>query len=359
MRASPERRPSRLPQPEPGAPRVRVPAGSTLNEKVAFLRSPLAYPVRPQTVEAIETHMSWVFLAGDTVYKLKKPARHPYLDFSTVQARLLNCEREVLLNRRLARDVYRRVVPLTLRSDNALQLGGSGSAVDWLVEMRRLPAHRMLDAAIRDGSVGAGDIRRLARVLGRFYRSATPVATSPAQYRMGFRHGVRANRGELVRPRFGLDAARVDRLSRALFVFIARHGGLLERRSREGRIVDAHGDLRPEHVCLLREPVVIDCLEFNRQFRLLDPLDELAYFAMECERLGGPAVGTEVLRRYIAESGDDPGNELLAFYKAYRACLRAKIAIWHIADHELRDTERWRARARDYLGLAESYVRGW
>jgi aminoglycoside phosphotransferase family enzyme len=225
--------------------------------------------------------------------------------------------------------------------------------------MRRLPAHRMLDAAIRERAVGAGDIRRLGRVLGRFYRSASPIAISPARYRSGFQHGIRANRGELVKPRFGLDAARVERLARAQYAFIARRGGLLERRARESRIVDAHGDLRPEHVCLLPEPVVIDCLEFKREFRFLDPVDELAYLAMECERLGGAAVGDEVLRQYLAASGDDPGIALIAFYKAFRGFLRAKIAIWHIADHDVRDTERWRARARDYLRLAESYVRNW
>jgi len=331
----------------------------TLSEKVAHLSRPESYPGKPAAVEVVQTHMSWVFLAGDRVYKLKKPVRYPFLDYSTAEARRESCEREVLLNRRLAGDIYRRVVPLTLRDDSTLKLGGSGRAVDWLVEMRRLPAHRMLDAAIRDKAVGAGDIRRLGRVLGRFYRSASPVAISPARYRTGFQHGIRANRGELVKPRFGLDAAPVERLARAQYAFIARRGALLERRAREARIVDAHGDLRPEHVCLLPEPVVIDCLEFKREFRFLDPVDELAYLAMECERLGDAAVGDEVLRQYLSASGDDPGVELIAFYKAFRGFLRAKIAIWHIADHDVRDTERWRARARDYLRLAESYVRNW
>lgn len=329
----------------------------TLREKVAHLSRPESYPGKPAAVEVVQTHMSWVFLAGDRVYKLKKPVRYSFLDYSTAEARRESCAREVLLNRRLAGNIYRRVLPLTLRDHGTLQLGGSGHAVDWLVEMRRLPAQRMLDAAIRDKAVGAGDIRRLGRVLGRFYRSASPVAISAARYRVGFQRGIRANRAELVKPRFGLDAAPVERLARAQYAFIARRGGLLERRAREGRIVDAHGDLRPEHVCLLPEPVVIDCLEFRREFRLLDPVDELAYLAMECERLGGAAIGDEILRRYVAASGDDPGSELIAFYKVFRAFLRAKIAIWHIADHDVSDTERWRARAYDYLRLAESYAR--
>jgi aminoglycoside phosphotransferase family enzyme len=331
----------------------------TVREKVAHLSRSGSYRGKPAAVEVVQTHMSWVFLAGDRVFKLKKPVRYPFLDYSTAEARRESCAREVLLNRRLAGAVYRRVVPLTLRDDGSLQLGGSGQAVDWLVEMRRLPAHRMLDAAIRNAAVGAGDIRRLGRVLGRFYRSASPIVIGAARYRVGFQHGIRANRAELVKPRFGLDTAPVERLARAQYAFIARHGGLLERRARTGRIVDAHGDLRPEHICLLPEPVVIDCLEFKREFRLLDPVDELAYLAMECERLGGAAVGNSVLRQYLAASGDDPEGELIAFYKVFRACLRAKIAIWHIVDHDVSDTERWRVRAYDYLRLAESYARDW
>ena len=126
-----------------------------IGEKVAFLQRPHAYPDNPEQVEVIETYMSWVFLSGRLVYKLKKPVRLEFLDCSTVKARRRNCEREVQVNRRLAGDVYRRVVPLTLQSGGALRLEGGGIIVDWLVEMRRLPADRMLDAAIRDNTVSA------------------------------------------------------------------------------------------------------------------------------------------------------------------------------------------------------------
>jgi len=340
-------------------PNAPIGLETPVDTKVAFLRNPDAYPARPAAVEVIETHMSWVFLSDEFVYKLKKPVRYEFLDFSTVEARRRNCEREVGLNRRLAAGVYCGVVPLVMHNDGRLQLDGEGPVVDWLVKMRRLPAHRMLDAAIRSKTVSGDDILRLSRVLTGFYRRSAPVAVSAFDYRKRFEDDIRANLAELAKPQFKLSLPQVEQLARAQLDFIDERGALLELRAREHRIIDAHGDLRPEHICLTPEPVIIDCLEFKREYRLLDPADELAYLAMECERLGAASVGGQVLRQYLEAANDVPADALIWFYKAFRACLRAKIAIWHITDHEVRDTNKWRQRAFDYLGLAQSYVQKW
>ena len=332
---------------------------ASIDEKVTFLRCPGTYPARLAKVDVVETHMSWVFLTAELVYKLKKPVRYEFLDFSTLEARRRNCEREVRLNRRLAADVYYGIVPLVMRSDGHLQLGGEGPVVDWLVKMRRLPAHRMLDAAISSDTVSAEDIRRLSHVLTDFYQRSAPVAMSAAEYRRRFEDDIRANQVELTKPYYELSMLQVHRLIQAQQSFLARNGALLERRARDDKIVDAHGDLRPEHICLTPEPRIIDCLEFKRKFRLLDPVDELAYLAMECERLGAARVGDQVLQQHLDATGDAVPEELTWFYKTFRACLRARIAIWHIADHEVQDTDKWRRRAQDYLGLAESCATHW
>lgn len=334
-------------------------ASVSIEEKAAFLSNPRAYPDNPAGIEVVETHMSWVFLADQLVYKLKKPVRYDFLDFSTVEARRRNCARELRLNRRLAADVYLGVVPLVLTPAGRLQLGGKGTVVDWLVRMRRLPAHRMLDAAIRSGMVSGVDIARIANLLTDFYRHSKPVAMSATAYRKRYANGVRDDHAELVKPGYGLPARRIDRLAGALQRFIAGKSDLLAQRARNGKIIDAHGDLRPEHICLTAEPKVIDCLEFNRGFRLLDPVDELAYLAMECERLGATDVGDRILHQYLETAGDAVSEALIWFYKSYRASLRARIAIWHIADHELRDADRWRRRALDYLELAETHATRW
>jgi aminoglycoside phosphotransferase family enzyme len=121
------------------------------------------------------------------------------------------------------------------------------------------------------------------------------------------------------------------------------------------RIVEAHGDLRPEHICLNTPPVIYDRLEFNRGFRLLDPAEELSYLAMECELLGAPAVGARVFEVYVARSGDDPPTSVRHWYMAYRACLRARLAARHILDRPREDWERWLREARRYLDAAEGH----
>jgi len=327
-----------------------------IEEKVAFLRQPDTYPDRPKRVEVIETHMSWVFLTESLAYKLKKPVRYDFLDFSTLEARHKNCEREVRLNRRLAGHVYLGTVPLTIQGDGGLKLDGEGRVVDWLVQMRRLPADRMLDAAIREGTVDAEDVRKLSQVLADFYRLSPSLPFSPAEYRRRFEEDIQSNLIELRDIRYALPKTQVDRLAAAQRQFLTELGCLLEQRARDGRIIDAHGDLRPQHIFLTPEPVIIDCLEFNREFRILDPVDELAYLSMECERLGAPAIGEEILGHYSEATGDICPLELIRFYKAFRACLRAKIAVWHIVDHEVRDHQRWLRLARTYLDLAERYL---
>lgn len=340
-----------MPQPGP-----RIAAVPSIREKIDFLRRADAYPEKPARVETIETHMSWVFLTGAFAYKLKKPVRHPFLDFITLAARRRYCGLEIKLNRRLAPDVYCGLARLA-HERGRLRLGGSGATVDWLVKMRRLPAQRMLDAAIRDRTVSAADLRNVSHLLTAFYRGLAPVAMSARAYLRRVETDVRDCAAELARPQWRLAPRQVERIARAQTAFLAERGALLEERARRGRIVEAHGDLRPEHVCLMVQPVIIDCLEFKREFRLLDPVDELSFLAMECERLGSPA-GDSILRNYLRAVGDDVPEPLMLFYRTYRACLRAKLSIWHLADHAVK-RDKWRRRAREYLELAASYCAHW
>jgi len=244
------------------------------------------------------------------------------------------------------------VVPLALDAAGCLQLGGAGKPVDWLVQMRRLPADRMLDQLLSSGTVTRAEIDRLACRLARFYAAAVAEAIAPAAYRHSLAGGIEDNRRELARPEFGLPRATTERLSRFQLGFLHERADWFERRVRQGRIVEGHGDLRPEHVCLLPEPVVIDCLEFNREFRILDPLDELGYLALECERLHAPQVGRWLLQSYQLASGDVAPVSLLHFYQCCRAVLRAKLALWHLRDDGRHPPGKWTATASGYLELA-------
>jgi aminoglycoside phosphotransferase family enzyme len=329
----------------------------SIQEKVRFLQQPDSYPDKQNKIEAKETHMSWVFLGEEFVYKLKKPVRYDILNFSTIEARRKNCEREVRLNRRLAEDVYLETLPLTMHENGQLAMDGEGAIVDWLVKMRRLPLDRMLDAAILNNKVNSGDVTRFCRLLTNFYQHiAAPAAIEPDAYLYRFEQGISANHKDLCKTVYRMSLSQTQRLSDAQVRFIEEQGHLLKRRAKDGRIVEAHGDLRPEHICLMPEPVIIDCLEFDQQLRTQDPLDELAYLAMECERLGATLIGKRVLQHYFDATGDHPPEPLISFYKIYRACIRAKIALWHIDDDQLNDHEKWRAQAYQYLEVAERYM---
>ena len=283
--------------------------------------------------------------------------RYAYLDFSTVEARRLDCAEEVRLNRRLAADVYLGVTPLMLDPEGRLHLGGEGEAADWLVRMRRLPADRMLDHLLRSGTVEQAEIDRLARRLAHFYATAATEAITPEDYRQGLAARIEDNLRELTSPEFGLEPGLPETLAHLQLSFLQDHAELFDRRVRQGRIVEGHGDLRPEHVCLLAEPVVIDCLEFNREFRILDPADELGYLALECERLHAPHVGRWLLESYGEASGDVLPDRLIHFYQSCRAVLRAKLALWHLRDDGRHPPDKWIATARDYLELAQRHAR--
>lgn len=297
--------------------------------------------------------MSWVFLAGERAYKLKKPVKYPFLDFSTLSAREADCREEDRLNRRLAPDVYLGVIPLALGADGGLVLGGKGEPVDWLVMMRRLPADRMLDQAIANGTVAQSQIGEVANVLARFYHDLDPADVTPEEYVAHFAREQEKNRSLLTDERFDLPGTALNAVLSRIEAVLTDEPDLLTRRARDGRIVDGHGDLRPEHVCLSEPPVIIDCLEFNKNFRLVDPFDELAFLGMECERMGFPWIGEMLISRCAEELGDRPSERLLAFYAAYRACLRARLALAHLLEPDPRTPEKWLPLSRTYLAIAE------
>lgn len=306
-------------------------------------------------MEPLETHLAWVFLTDRHAFKLKKPVRYPFLDFGTLAARRHDAEEEVRLNHRFAPGVYLGVVALVVDREGDLALEAEGIPVEWLVKMRRLPRARMLDFAIASQTVDAAGLKAVAELLATFYREAAPVAVTPVAYRRQFQEEIDSDAGALAEPRYGLPADAIARTTAAQRAFLGRRADLLDTRASTGLIVEGHGDLRPEHVCLGPPPVIIDCVAFNRAFRILDPADELAYLGMECERLGAEGIGTTLLARYGALTGDQPPDPLVSFYKSIRALLRAKLAAWHLDDRTVPYPSQWFNRARTYLALAERY----
>jgi aminoglycoside phosphotransferase family enzyme len=330
-------------------------AAVTLDEKVRFLASAAAWRQAGRP-DVIETHMSWVFLGEHSVLKLKKPVRTEFLDFSTLAAREFNCREEVRLNLRLAPGVYLGVLPLVQRPDVVLAVGSSaaviGTVIDWLVHMRRIPRERMLDVAVPAGSVRIDDIDRLGVRLAQFFRSAERVQLDGPAYVERFVASQSVNRGVLLQPAFRetATAAALDEFDRML----KQHAKMLEARAAAGRLCEGHGDLRPEHIGLDGTPVVIDCLEFNRTLREVDPFDELAFLDLECRLLGADWIGPRLMAHCASALQDAPPPQLISLYTAHRALVRTRLALAHLLDAQPRTPDRWKPQARRYVEAARA-----
>lgn len=323
-----------------------------MEDRLRCLEAVLSPDRASGVVRRIETHMSWILIGERQVLKLKKPVCYPFLDFSTVQARERNSREELRLNRRLAPQIYLGLLALQLdggllRAVPENRLPAHARIVDWAVVMQRLPAQRMLDQVIARAEVRQADIDAVAAILVPFYRNAARAHVGEVEYVQRLRHELRDNRDVLERPEFGLtDVRRLsDRMGRA----ITQHEGLLRRRVVEARIVDGHGDLRPEHVALTEPPVVIDALEFDSRLREVDPFDELSFLGLECTVAGDSSVGPGLRARLALALQDAPPAQLHVLYTARRALLRARLSAAHLLDPAVRTPGKWLPQASRYL----------
>jgi len=323
-----------------------------LAEKVRCLSRPETYGSDVDRVESRETHMSWVFLTATHVYKLKKPVTRPHLDFSTLEKRRRNCEAEVHLNRRLAEDVYLGVLALRRDSAGRLMLEGDGETVDWLVHMKRLPEADMLDERIRRGRCSRADIESLANLLAGFYQAAAPEIEDGDAYLAHLRDEQPLNRAVLCSPELCV-ADMATPILDALDAAIPALRPTLQNRIADGKMVEGHGDLRPEHVCLNDEPRIIDCLEFDRRMRILDPFDEVNYLGLECEMLGAGWARPILLDTLEHRIGDRPQAGVMALYGTFRLLLRARLSAAHLLEAQVRTPEKWMPLTTQYLALAE------
>lgn len=327
----------------------------SIEKKVSFLRQPTAYAGRNVTVQVKETHMSWVFLANDFAYKLKKPVANRLFDFRTIQARLKNCMEELRLNKSLAKGIYVGIVPLTMSKVGELQVDGTGKIVDWLVKMKRIPEEKMLDYVIVHRGIDKLHVERVARLLINFYQSSRPVPMTVSKYIRRLEADILFNYIELARPLFHLPPALVKSLTARQVAFISDNYFLFGERIKKNRIIEAHGDLRPEHICIGAAPVIIDRLEFNKELRIMDIAEEMSFLSIECEILGNPAVGQLFLDQYIKATSDNISPALITFYKIKRACLRAYLVARHKEEERYKDDPKWMSKANAYLKLAERY----
>jgi aminoglycoside phosphotransferase family enzyme/predicted kinase len=294
---------------------------------MAAMLRPSFYPGRPSTVTHLETHISHVFFAGDLVYKVKKPVRFSFLNYSTLRRRRYFLHEELRLNRRLAPSLYLGVLPISYGA-GGWTLGSDAEPVEYALVMRRLPERRMLPFLLERGLVTPPMMRALAQTLASFHAAAATGKEITASGRPQAIQEVWAENLADIHPFLGplLDRETFEAWQDFGQFSLARHGDLFVRRLHEGRVREVHGDLHCEHICFAPEGIqIFDCIEFSGRLRCCDVASEVAFLLMDLELRGADRPAREFLDRYLELTGDLELPALLPFYKCYRALVRGKV----------------------------------
>ena len=309
-------------------------------------------------IEVHETHISWVFLAGDRAYKLKKPVVLDFVDYGTASRRRQMCREEVRLNRRLAPDVYLGVRGVAATGEGfELTREDDPRAIDYVVEMRRYDERQTLATSLSQGTLSPEDLEAVGRRLAAFHSNARVVVADAAVLKEErlFERNLHELLQCLDQPR---DTDRVLALERFAHAFIAARGEELQARARRGLVREGHGDLRAEHVLINGGVRIVDCVEFDPELRELDVADDLAFLVFDLVARHGERFGDALVNAY-RDAGGDPGDDsLIAYYAAYRALVRAKVAFIRAAQHRTGSDQHRAARdeGRSLIGVAEHFA---
>ncbi|MCL2789765.1 MAG: hypothetical protein FWD79_03890 [Desulfobulbus sp.] len=311
-------------------------------------------------VKLVQTHISSVLLAGEYVYKFKKPVNFGFLDFSSLEKRQACCEQELLLNRRLCPVIYLGLVTVTAEPDGGFGLNGSGPVVEYGVKMMRMPEERMMVNLIRSGQLRASHIDAIATVLADFYRRAE---NGPQIARFGTAAAVAVNvleNFDQTHPFIGqgaLEQTQFEEIANFARSFLANES-LFQKRIKGSFIRDCHGDLYSANICLADHVYIYDCIEFNQRFRYCDVASDVAFLAMDLEFHGLDHLAARFIDRFIQATDDQGLRGMLDFYKCYRAYVRGKIGLFTAADAAVDPAVRAASieQAGRYFRLAQRYA---
>ncbi len=327
-----------------------------LPEMIQALLEPKAYPDRPPEIELAQTQMSFVFMTGDYVYKVKKPVNLGYLDYTTLDKRRFYCEKEVELNRRLCPDAYLGVVLIT-QDKAGIFLEGRGEVIEYAVKMRRLPQDSMMNVLLAQNRVTPEMVTGVAQKLVEFHQKAEiirgfgDIDTISQNTEENFNQTEKYIGNTISRDGYQHIKAYTEG-------FIKRNTPLFHKRVAEGRIRDCHGDLHAAHICFTDGICIYDCIEFNDRFRYCDVAAEVAFLTMDLEHYGRADLSQSFVQAYVTESQDKELLELLNFYEGYFGYVRGKVESFKLDDPYISEAEKSKvlAIARSYFELAEGYI---
>lgn len=321
-----------------------------------------AYDEKTTSVKLVETHVSWVLLTDHFAYKIKKPVKFSFLDFSTLEKRFFYCKRELELNNRLAPDMYLSVIPI-IQNNDQIQLDGDGEIIDYALKMKRMDSTRQMNDLLAQNAVSPTDIQKLAEKVATFHQHAAVITTPVhiAEMQTNFADILRIRdflTTYLKKETIHILEAAVEKTNQ----FLQQHAERLRERSKSGFIIDGHGDLHSGNIFLLDEPVIFDCMEFNDGFRRLDMLDEVAFLCLDLDFYNRPDLENHFLEYYLAKMPclrDDEDRQIFNYYKLYRANVRLKVTFLKAKQQQQESDAFYQDFdvAKQYFELFEHYLR--
>ena len=334
-------------------------ADSNLPAYIQYLQQESGYPHPAADINLVQTHISFVLLAGDYVYKWKKPVDFGFLDFSTLEKRKYYCEQELLLNRRLCPDLYEQIVTINKDGDSFC-LNGSGEIIEYGIRMARMPEDRMMGRVMAAGELGRDHLDAIINQLVPFYESAAGGETIQE---FGLASSVAVNvlenfdqtenfvgQGALTKEQFDVIVGYSKE-------FLS-HEDRFQARIDAGKIRDCHGDMHSANICLADPVYIFDCIEFNERFRYTDVAADVAFLAMDLDFHGETGLSNYFIEQFAEKSGDTGLLDMLNFYKCYRTYVRAKIALFTASDPAVdeKTTAACIQQAKKHFFLAEKYA---
>ncbi len=310
--------------------------------------------------QLIETHISWLILSDKFVYKIKRPVKFSFLDYSDIEKRAFYCQREIFLNRRLAPRIYLDVIPVF--PENVGHDKGQGDKpIDYAVKMKKMDPDKQMDKLLAQAKVKKQDIQKIARVLARFHKKADVIKNvfDVRKFKNDF-NDILSIEG-FSREKMGEEWGNKIQVSIPLAsAYMDMNRPFLNERVITSCIRDGHGDLNGSNIFLYDEPIIYDCIEFNDAFRRVDVLNDLAFLAIDLEGYGEGGLAQFLYGEYMKAYGapmDEATRRLFNFYKAYRANVRAKVTLLH-ARQDPENATKLLESAKTYLGLMEKYLIG-
>jgi uncharacterized protein len=333
-----------------------------MNQEKFFntLKKPKVYGSNVKNVDVIQTHISYVFLTGEYVYKIKKPVNFGFLDFSTLEKRKHFCEEELKLNRRLCPQIYLDVIKITKKNDD-LELNGSGEIVDYAVKMKEFPQNSILNKLLEKNKIDEKTIDSIVDILVDFYKSGK--SSDKINY-FGTAETVKHNTDENFEQtkdfiNVTINKEIFDFIKKTTNDFLNTNKNIFEDRVKNGFIKDCHGDLHSGNIVLIDNKICIfDCIEFNQRFRYSDVASDIAFLAMDLDFLGQAYLSSYLIERYIKKSKDEGIFNVLNFYKCYRAYVRGKVTGFRLNDPNIDKLEKEKIinLAKKYFDLAYYYA---